>query len=222
MNSDIPKQFMVLDNLPVILHSIFAFSNFDPSVQVVIALPENYFTYWNDICEKYVFKYPHTLSKGGETRFHTVKRALTLIQDDRIVAIHDAVRPLVSESTIELGYRDALTFGNAVPVIPVSESIRWSEGRKNQSVDREHLRVVQTPQVFNASLIKHAYNRITDDSFTDDASVLEAMGETIHLYEGNRENIKITHPDDLIIAEALMKHSGFPYFCMDSNKDDKT
>jgi len=208
MNSDIPKQFLVLANLPVILHSIFAFTKFDPSIQVVIALPEIYFTYWNDICEKHVFIYPHTLSKGGETRFHSVKRALTLIPDDRIVAIHDAVRPLVSESTIERGYRDALTFGNAIPVIPVSESIRWSEGRKNQSIDREHLRIVQTPQVFDASLIKRAYNRITNDSFTDDASVLEAMGETIHLFEGNRENIKITHPDDLMVAEALMKHSG--------------
>ncbi len=208
MNSDIPKQFLVLANLPVILHSIFAFTKFDPSVQVVIALPENYFTYWNDICEKHAFKFPHTLSKGGETRFHTIKHALALIPDDRIVAIHDAVRPLVSESTIERGYRDALTFGNAIPVIPVSESIRWTEGRKNQSVNREHLRIVQTPQVFDASLIKRAYNRITNDSFTDDASVLEAMGETIHLFEGNRENIKITHPDDLMIAEALMKHSG--------------
>jgi 2-C-methyl-D-erythritol 4-phosphate cytidylyltransferase len=208
MNSDIPKQFLMLANLPVILHSIFAFTKFDPSVQVVIALPGNYFTFWNDICEKHFFKYPHTLSKGGETRFHTVKRALTLIPDDRIVAIHDAVRPLVSESTIERGYRDALTFGNAVPVIPVSESIRWSEGGKNQSVDREHLRIVQTPQVFDASLIKRAYNRVTNDSFTDDASVLEAMGETIHLFEGNRENIKITNPDDMMIAEALMKHSG--------------
>jgi 2-C-methyl-D-erythritol 4-phosphate cytidylyltransferase len=208
MNSDIPKQFLVLANLPVILHSIFAFTKFDPSLQIVITLPENYFTYWNEICENHVFKYPHTLSKGGKTRFHTVKHALTLIPDDRIVAIHDAVRPLVSQNTIEQGYRDALTFGNAIPVIPVCESVRWSEGRKNQSIDREHLRIVQTPQVFDAGLIKRAYSRITDDSFTDDASVLEAMGETIHLFEGNRENIKITHPDDLMIAEALMKHAG--------------
>jgi 2-C-methyl-D-erythritol 4-phosphate cytidylyltransferase len=205
MNSDIPKQFLVLANLPVILHSIFAFTKFDPSVQVVIALPENYFKHWNEICEKHVFKHPHTLSKGGETRFQTVKIALALIPDDRIVAIHDAVRPLVSENTIERGYRDALTFGNAIPAIPVSESIRWSEGRKSQSVDREHLRIVQTPQIFDAGLIKRAYKRIPNGSFTDDASVLESMGETIHLFEGNRENIKITHPDDLMIAEALMK-----------------
>ena len=199
---------MVLAKLPVILHSVLAFTKFDPSVHVVIALPENYFALWNEICEKHVYKYPHTLSKGGDTRFQTVKRALKLIPDDRIVAVHDAARPLVSESTIERGFRDAFTFGNAIPVIPVSESVRWSDGRKNQRVDREYLRIVQTPQVFDASLIKRAYNRITDDSFTDDASVLEAMGETIHLFEGNRENIKITYPDDLLVAEALMKHSG--------------
>jgi len=205
MNSDIPKQFLELAGLPVILHSIYSFIKFDPSLELVIALPVNYFSYWHDLCEKYSFTYAHSLAEGGETRFLTVKKALALIPDDRIVAIHDAVRPLVSYNTIETGYRDALTFGNAIPVIPVNESIRWSEGKKNQTVDREHLRIVQTPQVFESSLIKRAYNRITDDSFTDDASVLEAMGETIRLFEGNRENIKITHPDDLLIAQALMK-----------------
>jgi 2-C-methyl-D-erythritol 4-phosphate cytidylyltransferase len=205
MNSQIPKQFLELDGIPVILHSLYSFMKFDPALQVIIALPEDYFSYWHDLCEKHSFSYSHLLSKGGETRFQTVKNALTLIPDDRIVGIHDAVRPLVSDNTIERGYRDALTFGNAIPVIPVNESIRWSEGKKNQTINREHLRIVQTPQVFEANLIKRAYNRISNDSFTDDASVLEAMGETIHLFEGNRENIKITHPDDLLIAHALLK-----------------
>jgi 2-C-methyl-D-erythritol 4-phosphate cytidylyltransferase len=204
MDNNIPKQFLELDHLPVILHSINSFLKFDPSIQLVIALPENYFSYWDDLCEKYSFTWAHSLAKGGETRFHTVKKALTLIPDDRIVAIHDAVRPLVSIDTIERGFRDALTFGNAIPVIPVNESIRWSEGKKNQTVDREHLRIIQTPQVFEASLIKRAYNRMTGDSFTDDASVLEAMGETIHLFDGNCENIKITYADDLVIAQALI------------------
>jgi 2-C-methyl-D-erythritol 4-phosphate cytidylyltransferase len=205
MNTDIPKQFLEFAGLPVIFHSIYSFIKFDPSLQLVIALPENYFSYWHDLCDRYSFSYIHSLAKGGETRFQTVKKALSQIHDDRIVAIHDAVRPLVSSITIEKGYRDALTFGNAIPVIPVSESIRWSEGKKNQTVDREHLRIVQTPQVFEASLIKRAYARVTNDSFTDDASVLEAMGETIHLFEGNHENIKITRPDDLAVAQALMK-----------------
>ena len=205
MNSDIPKQFLVIDKLPVILHSINAFTEFDPSVEVIVALPESYFPYWRDLCIKYSYTHEHRLSKGGETRFETVKHALSLIRDDRIVAIHDAVRPLVSKKTIEQGYRDAVTFGNAIPVIPLNESIRWSEGRKNQPVDRERIRVVQTPQVFDAGLIKRAYGRISGESFTDDASVLEAMGETIHLYEGNRENIKITYPEDLLIAQTLIK-----------------
>ena len=205
MNSEIPKQFLVIENLPVILHSINAFTEFDPSVEVIVALPESYFSYWRDLCIKYSFTREHTLSKGGETRFETVKHALSLIRDDRIVAIHDAVRPLVSKKTIEQGFRDAVTFGNAIPVIPLNESIRWTEGRKNQPVDRERIRVVQTPQVFDAGLIKRAYGRITGESFTDDASVLEAMGETIHLYEGNRENIKITYPEDLLIAQTLIK-----------------
>ena len=130
MNSNIPKQFLVFAQLPVILHSIYSFIKFDPSLQLVIALPENYFSYWQDLCEKYSFTYAHSLTKGGDTRFQTVKNALTLIPDDRIVAIHDAVRPLVSHDTIERGYRDALTFGNAIPVIPVIESVRWSEGKK--------------------------------------------------------------------------------------------
>lgn len=207
MNSNIPKQFLELAGTPVILHSIYSFLKFDPSLQLIIALHENYFSYWHDLCKKYSFSHAHSLAKGGETRFQTVKNALTQIPDDRIVAIHDAVRPLVSNDTIERGYRDALTFGNAIPVIPVNDSIRWSEGKKNQTVDRQHLRIVQTPQVFEASLIKRAYYRITNDSFTDDAAVLEAMGETIHLFEGNHENIKITHPDDLVIAQALMKQS---------------
>ena len=206
MNSDTPKQFLVVGNLPVILHSINAFITFDPSVQVVVALPEDYFSYWKELCEKYSFTTPHALSKGGETRSQTVKRALTLIPDDNIVAIHDAVRPVVSVRTIEQGYRDALTFGNAVPAIPVNDSVRWTEGKKNTPVDRGHLRIVQTPQVFESSLIKRAYGRISGEEFTDDASVLEAMGETIHLYEGDHENIKITNPGDLIIAEALLRH----------------
>lgn len=205
MDSDTPKQFLVMGGLPVIFHSINAFIRFDPSMQVVVALSENHFSYWRELCERYSFTASHTLSKGGETRFQTVRQGLALIPDDRIVAIHDAVRPLVSQRTIEQGFRDALTFGNAVPVIPLNESVRWSEGKKNQPVDRDRLRIVQTPQVFESSLIKRAYGRIPGEGFTDDASVLETMGETIHLYEGNRENFKITYPGDLILAEAFLR-----------------
>ena len=203
MNSDVPKQFLLLAGLPIIMHSIKAFTDFDPEIQVVVALPENYFSFWIDQCEKFNFTTRHKLSKGGVSRFHSVKNALEHIPDNTIVAIHDAVRPLVSGKTIETGFRNALTFGNAVPVIPVNESIRWTDGLKNQQVDREKLRIIQTPQVFDAGLIKKAYQRVTSDDFSDDASVVEAMGEPIHLFEGNRENIKITHPCELAIAGAL-------------------
>jgi 2-C-methyl-D-erythritol 4-phosphate cytidylyltransferase len=123
MNSDIPKQFLSLNGIPVILHSIHSFLKFDLALQLVVALPERFFPYWKDLCEQHSFSHPHNLAKGGSTRFQTVKNALGLVPDDRIVAIHDAVRPLVSYSTIEQGFRDALTFGNAIPVIPVKESI---------------------------------------------------------------------------------------------------
>jgi len=205
MESEIPKQFLPVAGIPVIMHSINAFLKYEPGIDVVVAIAETLFQYWQELCIKFDFRKEHRLSKGGKTRFHTVKNALALIRDDRIVAIHDAVRPLVSQQTIDQGFRDALTFGNAIPAIPVSESVRWSEGRKNQLIDREHLRIVQTPQVFEAGLIKRAYQRVGKDVFKDDASVLEAMGETIHLFEGNRENFKITYPYEILIAETLLK-----------------
>ena len=204
MKSDIPKQFMPVSGIPLILHTIGKFLTHYPGIELIIALPENHFQYWNELCEKYNFHRAHSLSKGGETRFQTVKNALTLVHDDRIVAIHDAVRPLVSEQTIDQGFRDAFTFGNAIPVVTFNESVRWSEGRKNRPIDRKYLRIVQTPQIFEAGLIKRAYQRVNNEIFTDDASVLEAIGESIHLYEGNRENIKITFPFELSFAETLM------------------
>lgn len=203
MNSDVPKQFLLLSGVPLIMHSIKAFTDFDPDIQIVVALPEAYFSFWIDQCGKFGFSVKHKLSKGGETRFKTVKAALEYIPDNMLVAIHDAVRPLVSRKTIETGFRDALTFGNAIPAVPVNESIRWTDGKKNRQIERNNLRIIQTPQVFDATLIKKAYQRVSSDNFTDDASVIEAMGEPIHLFEGNRENIKITHPDELVIAGAL-------------------
>jgi 2-C-methyl-D-erythritol 4-phosphate cytidylyltransferase len=205
MMNAVPKQFLPVASIPVIFYTIEAFIKYDPAIELVIALPEELTQYWKDLCERMNFHREHILSKGGETRFLTVKNALSYINDERVVAIHDAVRPFVSQQTIDQGFRDALTFGNAIPVIPVNESIRWSEGRKNQQIDRNHLRIVQTPQVFEASLIKRAYQRVTREIFTDDASVVEAMGETIHLFEGNRENIKITYPHELLFAEAMIK-----------------
>ena len=208
MNNDIPKQFLDLDGKPVILRSIYTFLAYDPAIKLTVVLPETHVLHWKEMCSACSFSHPHTLVTGGETRFHSVKNGLAAVPDDDVVAIHDAVRPLVSLDTIDKGFRDAIAFGNAVPVVTVNESVRWKEGPGNHPIDREHLRIVQTPQVFDASLIKRAYLRIAAHDagiFTDDATVLEAMGVPIHLYDGNRENIKITIPEDLSVATALLK-----------------
>jgi 2-C-methyl-D-erythritol 4-phosphate cytidylyltransferase len=204
MKSDVPKQFLLLAGKPVIMHTVDAFISVFPGIQLIIAIPESYFDYWKEQCAKMNFTVLHLLSPGGEQRFHTVKNALSLVPDDNLVAVHDAVRPLVSAKTIEEGFRNALTFGNAIPCLPVSESVRWVEEDSNRSVPRENLRNIQTPQVFQAGILKRAYQRVNDPGYTDDASVVEAMGERIRLYEGNRENIKITHPDELAVAGALI------------------
>lgn len=205
MNSDIPKQFLLLNGLPVLMHSVNAFRKFNPSVQIVIALPRAYYSLWDTLCLKYNFLAKHELTPGGETRAQSVKNALALVPGTGFTAIHDGVRPLVSEETIRKAFYEAELFGNAVPVIPVNESVRKTEGTSNMAVPRDTLYIVQTPQVFKTGLIKKAYSLLDKDDFTDDATILETTGEKIHLFEGNRENIKITYPNDLLIAEDLFR-----------------
>ena len=205
MNQDIPKQFLLLGGLPVLMHSVNAFRKFDASVQIVIALPRAFYSLWETLCRKYNFQAKHECIQGGETRVQSVKNALALIPDTGYTAIHDGVRPLVSEETIRKAFYEAELFGNAVPVIPVNESVRKTEGTSNMPVPRDTLYMVQTPQVFKTGLIKKAYSLIEKDDFTDDATILETTGEKIHLFEGNRENIKITYPNDLLLAEALLR-----------------
>jgi 2-C-methyl-D-erythritol 4-phosphate cytidylyltransferase len=205
MKSDIPKQFIPLSGLPVLMHSIRAFIHFDPSILIVVALPSEFRKMWEELCNRYDFRIGHTISNGGEKRFHSVKNALLLIPDESLVAIHDGVRPLVSAETIRNAFHDAGKYGNAVPVIPVHDSVRKAEGDSNSVVPRDSLRLIQTPQVFRAELIKNAYRSADRDDYTDDATLLEMTGERIHLFEGNRENIKITYPVDIEVAEALLK-----------------
>lgn len=205
MNSDIPKQFLLLNGLPVLMHSVNAFRKFDPFVQIVIALPHASYSLWGTLCLKYNFQVKHELTPGGETRVQSVKNALALVPGTGYTAIHDGVRPLVSEETIRKAFYEAELFGNAVPVIPVNESVRKAEGTSNMPVPRDTLYIVQTPQVFKTGLIKKAYSLLETDDFTDDATILETTGEKIHLFAGNRENIKITYPDDLLVAEVLLE-----------------
>ncbi len=186
------------------MRSIRAFYLFDPAILVVIALPNSYHLYWQELCEKYNFKIDQQVVKGGDSRFLSVRNSLEVIPDDYLVAIHDGVRPLVSQKTISSAFREAEVYGNAIPVIPINESIRKVEGGLNEPVSRDLLRIIQTPQVFNAKAIKNAYARADHTDFADDASVLESTGEKLHLVEGNTENIKITLPSDLLFAEAII------------------
>ena len=203
MNSDLPKQFMLLNNRPILMHTIEKFYRFNPEMKIFVVLPENQFETWETLCSTHAFDIEHELVAGGPKRFYSVKNGLDAIPSDGIVFIHDGVRPLVSNETIKLCLNTSLEFGNAVPVLPVVESLRQVKFGHSKMVNRKHFVAIQTPQVFNVDEIKAAYALGYDPFFTDDTSVLEKTGAEIHLVEGNRENIKITHPLDLKIAEAL-------------------
>lgn len=204
MKTKVPKQFMEIAGLPVIMHTILRFEQFDPEIQFIIVLPENQFDLWEQLCKKHNFSKSFKLAKGGETRFHSVKNGLKLIDEEGIVFIHDAVRPLVSVQTLQNCIDTTIIKGNALPVIPVTDSVRISENDHSFPADRSKIFLVQTPQTFQTSQIISAYNCVTHSGFTDDATVLESTGFEINLVEGNRENIKITTPADLIIAEAFL------------------
>ena len=203
MKSELPKQFIKWCNKPILMHTIERFIQFDNTIQIVLALPEQQFELWHQLCNTFEFNHPITLTKGGETRFHSVKNGLSLINNQMIVAIHDGVRPLVSNNTLYNCYATAQEKGNAIPVIDVFESIRQIKNNRNISVNRDAYKLVQTPQTFISDDIKAAYNCNFNQLFTDDASVYENQGGTINMIEGNRENIKITTPIDLKIGEAL-------------------
>jgi len=205
MGSGIPKQFMELAGLPVILHSIRAFFDYSNSIRCILVLPEESMDEWKQIMESHPPGVEYELCYGGETRFDSVKAGLELINGDGLVAIHDAVRPLVSTSLIKECFDLASRKGNAVPVLPLADSVREISGEESRPVDRDKFRIVQTPQVFEVSLIKKAYQQAYRDSFTDDACVLESFGSKIYLLDGEKRNIKITTPDDMIAAEAFLK-----------------
>jgi len=204
MGTDIPKQFLELAGKPVLMHSIERFRRFDNTIGIIVVIPENQFVLWESLREKHSFSVSHTLVKGGSSRFFSVKNGLQKVEDNAIVAIHDGVRPLVSTNTIIRCFRAAEEFGNGIPVINMPDSVRMITEQGNIPVNRHSLRIIQTPQVFNARLIKKAYLRDFNPEITDDAMLLEKTGEMIHLVEGNRENIKITNPEDLVIAGALI------------------
>ncbi len=202
MGSSIPKQFLLLAGKPVLFHTINSFL-FLGNVEFTIVINPNYIDYWKNACSSNGFDVPHNIVEGGPTRFHSVLSGLKNIPEKSIVLIHDAARPFASKKTINRVYELTGHKGNAVPAVTISDSIREVYGSSNKVVNRNNLRAIQTPQGFHSSLIKKAYKQNYNPEFTDDASVLESVGYKINIVDGNPENIKISNPIDLIIAEAI-------------------
>jgi len=205
-NSDVPKQFVKLIDKPVLMHTILAFYHYQTDIKIILVLPEHQILYWKQLCDDYTFSIMHQIVIGGESRFHSVKNGLSQVEKGCLVAIHDGVRPLIDTDTIEACYVEAAKFGNAIPCVELVDSVRKiSEDGKNFITDRSRLRLIQTPQVFHSDLILRAFDQEYQTLFTDDASVLESvLPNTIRLVNGKRQNIKITTPEDLKYAEAIL------------------
>lgn len=208
MGGDVPKQFRPIGGKPVLMRTIEAFRRVYDDIQVILVLPHDQQAYWARLCQEYDFGIPFLTADGGDSRFHSVRNGLALVPDEAegLVGVHDGVRPFVSEDTIRRCYEAAWEQGAAIPVVPVVETVRQilPEG-DSFTVDRDQFRLVQTPQVFTIGVLKKAYLQPYQREFTDDASVVEEMGHTIVLVEGNRGNIKLTTPDDLKLADVLCR-----------------
>lgn len=205
MQNPVPKQFIELLGKPILMHTIEKFNAAIPGINCIVVIANPLRDGWERLCTKHRFAIPNQIAIGGETRFHSVRNGLALVPDNCIVGIHDAARPLVSEQTIINSFKTAEKKGNACPTIAINESLREVNGEDNRAIDRSKYFIIQTPQCFQSTLIKKAFQQEYNPMFTDEASVLESMGGKINLIEGNPENIKITTQKDLIIAEALMK-----------------
>lgn len=207
MGGDVPKQFLLLGGKPVLMRTIERFHAFDAQLQIILVLPPNQQGYWHELCLAHHFKLPYLLADGGATRFESVRNGLTLIPNDAqgVVAVHDGVRPMVSVKVIERCFAMACKAQAVIPVTPVVETLRqiMPDG-VSQTVNRDAYRLVQTPQTFDLQLLKQAYQQPYNTAFTDDASVVEALGMQITMVEGNKENIKITTPFDLDVCERLL------------------
>ena len=205
MGGELPKQFIPVEGRPVLMRTLDAFHACDASIQLILVLPHDHQAYWHELCAQYQFAVPHRIADGGATRFHSVQSGLSLVDaPEALVAVHDGVRPFVSREVISRCYAEAEAHGAVVPVIPVVETVRQLVGEGSITVPRDTYRLVQTPQTFRATLLRRAYEQPYTDAFTDDASVVEALGCAVTLVDGNRENIKLTTPFDLIVAKALV------------------
>lgn len=215
MGSDIPKQFLPVAGKPILMHTMQRFRDYSDTVGIILVLPKAQQGYWQELCEEYSFGIVHTVADGGETRFHSVKNGLAQIPDKAhgIVGVHDGVRPFPAIEVIANCYEKARTHLAVIPVTPIVETVRKLDGDTSggnidgpasHTVPRDRYRLVQTPQTFDIQLLKQAYGQKYTDMFTDDASVVEAYGQQVTLVSGNRENIKITTPFDITVAEAFV------------------
>lgn len=207
MGGEIPKQFIPIGGKPVLMHTVEAFYRYDESIRIIIVVPTEQQAYWKELCKQYQFRIPHQIADGGETRFHSVLNGLQLAPGEGLVGVHDGVRPFVSRQVIYDCFTAAETYQAVIPVTGIVETVRQLDNTGSHTVDRNRYRLVQTPQVFSTSLLKAAYQQPYSEVFTDDASVVEAYGTPVHLVEGNRENIKITTPFDLQLANVLLECS---------------
>ena len=206
MGTDIPKQFLPIGGKPVLMRTLERFREYSADLQIILVLPKAQQDYWQELCQEYDFKVEYQMTDGGETRFHSVQHGLALIPDDAegVVGVHDGVRPFPSIDVIRNCYETARKKKAVIPVIPIVETVRHLQDETSVTVPRGDYRLVQTPQTFDIQLLKAANRQPYNDGFTDDASVVEAFNFDVTLVEGNRENIKITTPYDLKIAEVLI------------------
>lgn len=204
MNVDIPKQFLEIQGKPILMHTLEVFHRYDSEMKLILVLPSSQISFWKELCKKHAFTVSHLIVEGGETRFHSVKNGLNAVFGGGLVAVHDGVRPLVSVDTIARCFDAAEKYGAVVPVVDLVDSIRQVTETGSISVDRNLYKLVQTPQIFHADVLKKAYEQEFSSAFTDDASVVEVFGNKIYLVEGNKENIKITTEFDLKIAESIL------------------
>jgi 2-C-methyl-D-erythritol 4-phosphate cytidylyltransferase len=204
MGASVPKQFLLLKGMPVLCRTIEAFYQADPDMQLIVVLPEDQLDSWRMLCIGHGFTLEHSVVCGGEERFHSVREGLKEVKHEGLVVVHDGVRPLVSVELIARCLAAAEAHGAAIPVVPVSSSVREVIGGGSRAVDRARLRLVQTPQCFRVPLLRKAFERPYDPAFTDEATLVERTGTTVHLVEGEERNIKLTTPLDLRVAEVFL------------------
>lgn len=203
--STLPKQFVPLKDEPMLMHTLRAFHSYSRKINIIVALPSEYISMWKDLCQSHGFDIPHSIVEGGENRFESVRNALfSITEAECLVAVHDGARPLVSAGLIENGFDTAERCGTAIPVIPVTDSIRQLDRNGSHAVNRESMVAVQTPQTFAIDILKDAYTAAFSPMFTDDASVVEHRGTEVTLFNGDANNIKITHPIDIKTAEWIL------------------